>query len=128
MVNVSIFIAGCLFYVLLIIWKLKDVKIENTDTRQCLMSNVKYRWFGLVGLFDTRLGGYLSPLYSDKFIDCCIGTVLQSLYLREENIWPKDGSGRFLGENNDTQNPFHSDFDPIYGLYIYKIHWLSVEI
>ena len=33
---------------------------------------------------------------------------------------PKGGSCGFLGENADTQNSFFSDFDPIFGLSIYK--------
>ena len=73
----------------------------------------------------------MRPLLGQKNIFSNIGFIVfkishffgiqWSLHLRIIIFWPKGGSGRFLGENADTQNSFFSsDFDPISGLYIYK--------
>ena len=47
-----------------------------------LLRHIKYRRFGLVGLFFAFLGGYLRPKNSDQFIVCGIGTMLPWLIFK----------------------------------------------
>ena len=56
--------------------------------------HAKYWRFGLVRLFDTRLGGYLSPRYSDKFSwDRVIWSILLHCFICFDS-WEKRSSAR----------------------------------